>query len=233
MRITKNYFVYSTLLAAVSLSATASAATASLVFGIIPPTSGTINYAGGSNPLIGTNIAVDNLIGLNTPSNTNVLSQCVSCTLNFSSGSFASYDSTNKIWNFSGGGAITVKGGVDLGSNSSLDIPLSTTLLTGVFDSASVDQQTDGKFGIRIAQGSFSDSKDAALLAFYGLPLGIGYDGELTLAFSASKQGNAFSSTTIFGGTIVNTPVPVPAAVWLMLSALGGLFGFAKRAPRS
>ena len=239
MRITKNYFVYSTLLVAASLSATASAATESLVFGMNQPTSGTISYTGGSNPLMGANISVDNIIGLNTSSNANVRSQCMSCTLNFSSGSFGGITTPGgvKTWNFTNGGSITVMGGVDLGSNSTVDIPLSTTLLSGVFSSASVTQETNGNFGLRIAQGSFSDSKDATLLAFYGLPIGVSYDGDLNIDFTAKKlQGNsdsnAFGSSSIREGTIANSPVPVPlpAAAWLMLSALGGFLGFARRA---
>lgn len=234
MRNRKNYFVYTTLLAAAALSTEANAATSVLAFGINPPTSGTINYAGGSNPLLGTNIGVDNIIGLNTPSNSSVLSQCISCTLNFSSGPFVSYSSPTQTWNFSGGGAITVTGGVDLGSNSSVDIPLNTVLLNGAFNDASVTKLPTGFFDFRIAAGSFSDTKDAALLAFYGLPISGVYDGGLGLTFSAQAlASNAFTSTNIFGGSIVNTPVPVPAAVWLMLSALGGIFGFAKRAQRN
>lgn len=226
MRIPKNYLVYTTLIAAAALNGSASAATSQLVFGINPPTSGSISYAGGSSPLTGTSISVDNIIGINTPNNSSVSSQCISCTLNFSSGSFVNYNAPTQTWNFNGGGAITVTGGVDLGANSSVDIPVNTTLLSGAFNSASVTKLPTGFFDFRIAAGSFTDMKDAALLAFYGLPIGANYAGGLGLTFSAQGIGNAFTSTSIFGGSIVNAPVPVPAAIWLMLSALGGLFGF-------
>ncbi|HEU0049207.1 MAG TPA: hypothetical protein VFQ43_16575, partial [Nitrososphaera sp.] len=36
-------------------------------FGLVAPTGGTISYAGGAAPLLGTNIQVDNVVGLDTP----------------------------------------------------------------------------------------------------------------------------------------------------------------------
>jgi hypothetical protein len=40
-----------------------------LDFNIGAPTSGTISYAGGGGALIGSNIEVDNVVGLSTPAN--------------------------------------------------------------------------------------------------------------------------------------------------------------------
>lgn len=239
MRITKNHFVYTTLVAAAALGTEAYAATESLAFGIFQPTSGSIRYSGDdTDPLIGRNISVDNVIGLNTPSNAGVFGRCDRCTLNFSSGAFENITTESNgfsTWNFSGGGAISVVGGIDfdLNPSNSLDIARGTTLLSGTFDSVSVTQLDADRFGIRLAEGAFSDTKNATLLAFYGLPIGIDYLGDLAISFDATRRGQGFGSSSVFNGTIVNSPVPVPAALWLMLSALAGLFGFTKRAQRS
>ena len=57
-----------------------------LDFNLSAPTSGTISYGGGGGALIGSNIEVDNVVGLSTPANANVTSVCFSCLLNFNSG---------------------------------------------------------------------------------------------------------------------------------------------------
>ena len=189
----------------------ASAVAATLDFNLSAPTSGTISYNGSGGGLIGSNIEVDNVVGLSTTANDNVTSLCLSCVLNFSSGTLTGSGGpppsgvNNGWWRFGSGGSITITGGVQLQGSS--DIPLGSTLLTGSFDSAFV-QDLGANF--KVTFGSFSDSKHADLLAYYGLPEG-NYQGALTLLFAAPNggDGSAFTSTSVFSGNIVNAPVPI------------------------
>jgi hypothetical protein len=201
---------------------------AEIDFNIVAPTTGSIDYAGGNASLNGTNIDVDSIVGLNTNLNDNVTSACDVCTLNFTTGTFDSYDGTT--WTFMGGGTIEVVGGVDFPDlPASGDVPTGTTLLTGTFNEAKVVELSGGGFEFSIFGGSFTDTKDPDLLSYYGLPTNVDYTGGLNISFDAQTNGGGgFNSTSLFSGDIVNTPVPVPAAAWLLLSALG-MFAFARR----
>ncbi len=194
-----------------------------LNFNIVAPTTGSISYNGTGGALIGTNIDVDNVVGLSTPANANVTSTCLTCTLNFTSGLNTS--AGGGTWRFGPGGSISITGGVDF-QGSTPDISLGSTLLTGTFSSATVSDA--GVFEVTF--GSFTDVKHAGLLSYYGMPGG-NYDGSLTILFSAVVgPGNAINSTSLFGGSIANiAAVPVPAAAWLFGSGLLGLYSAARR----
>ncbi|MGC4097950.1 MAG: hypothetical protein QM706_12605 [Nitrospira sp.] len=197
-----------------------------LNFNIVAPTTGSISYAGTGGGLVGSNIDVDNVVGTSTPANANVTSTCLSCVLNFTSGSNSS--SAGGFWQFASGGSITITGGVDF-QGSTPDIAAGSTLLTGSFANAQV-VNNGGNF--KVTFGSFTDVKHPSLLAYYGMPGG-NYDGALTIQFAAqnSGPGNAFTSTSLFSGSITNVPaaVPVPAAAWLFGSGLLGLYSAARR----
>jgi len=226
-----------TMMGLIACGGTAHAA-ALLDFGIVAPTNSTllpgpaasISYAGGGAALMGSNIEVDNVAGLNVPLHNNAVSTCVLCSVNFTSGAFDSYDAGSQTWTFSGGGAITVVGGVDFSDNTSIaDIAPGTTLLTGSFTQASVTKLPTGFFDFRIAAGAFDDSKDAVLLSYYGLP-DTAYEGGLNLSFAATPTaGNGFTSTAVYSGDIVNAPVPLPAAVWLLGGAVLSLLPLRRR----
>ena len=193
-----------------------------LDFGIKAPTTGTLSYAGGAAQLIGAGIDVDDVIGLNTPLNTNVFSICASCTLDFQTGA------STGGWNFGAGGTISITGGIDF-PDATTDIATDSTLMTGTFDSATVVDLGSGAFKFQIVGGSFTDTKHPELLAFYGLP-DIGYIGGLNISFSTTaNMGDSFTSGQIFSGDVVNQPVPVPAAVWLFGTGFIGLIGIARR----
>jgi hypothetical protein len=194
-----------------------------LDFGIKAPTVGTLSYAGGAAPLQGAGIDVDDIVGLGTPSNDNILSKCLFCVLDFTTGG------STGGWNFGAGGTITIIGGVDLSFDGTQEIANGSTLLSGTFYSAKVVDLGSGSFEFQIVGGSFTDTKHPELLAFYGLPE-VNYIGGLNISFSTSANPDeAFTSTQIFSGDIVNQPVPVPAAVWLFGSGLLGLVGIARR----
>jgi hypothetical protein len=197
-----------------------------LDFGIKAPTTGTLSYAGGAAPLVGSDIDVDDVVGLNTSLNNNVLSICASCTLDLQTG--ASTGGSTGGWNYGAGGTITITGGIDF-PDATPDIATGTTLLQGTFNSATVIDLGSGTFEFQILGGSFTDTKHPELLAFYGLP-DIGYVGGLNISFSTTaNMGDFFTSDQIFSGNVTNQPVPLPAAAWLFASGLLGLIGIARK----
>ena len=200
-----------------------------LDFNLSAPTSGTISYGGGGGALIGSNIEVDNVVGLSTPANANVTSVCLSCLLNFNSGTLTGSGPQNGgWWSFGSGGTISITGGVHLQGGT--DILSGSTLLTGSFNNAFV-QDLGTQF--KVTFGSFSDTKHADLLSYYGLTPGTPFQGALTLLFAAPDNGvgSPFSSTSVFSGNVVNAPaaVPLPAAALLFGSGLIGLAGALRR----
>jgi hypothetical protein len=96
-------------------------------------------------------------------------------------------------------------GGVDLTGDMALgagDIPAGTVLFSGPFIGTTFVQRFAGSF--RLLAGAFQDNKDPDLLAFFGLPNGL-LDGGINLSFNASSvPPNAFTSTTVFSGNVLN-----------------------------
>jgi len=205
------------------LSLTPSAMAMELDFNISAPTAGTISYGGLGGALTGTNIDVASVVGLSTPANSNVVSTCLSCVLNFTSGTLSGAGGgSNNWWRFGSGGTITITGGVTLQPGPDIS---PTTLLSGTFDSAFV--QDLGLQGFKVTFGTFSDTKHPDLLNYYGLAPSTPFQGAFTLLFAAPDGGigSAFASTSVFSGNVVNTvaAVPVPGAALLFASGLSAM----------
>lgn len=197
-----------------------------LDFGVIAPTLGTINYTGGANPLVGSGIDIDKIVGLFTPLNASVETVCSLCVLNFGTGNFTSH--VGNVWTFNGGGAINIQGSVDFDpiAADGLEIASGSTLLSGTFNTAHVFDLGLGSYQFQIAGASFTDTKHPALLAFYGLPINVGYQGGMNLSFiGTANGGGGFNSLTLLSGDITNQPLPVPlpAALLMFLSGMGML----------
>jgi hypothetical protein len=179
-----------------------------------------ISYAGGSNPLVGTNISITEVTGLGgTPLHNGVTQAVTGGVLNFTSGNFG--NSVGGDWEFGVGPAnsITITGAVPGAS-----IPPSTTLLQGTVLSAKVDV-TSGM----VALGAFINTIDPTLAAYYGLltPGGGGFN----IRFLASAIApNAFTSTTVASGDVLSTAVPAPGFLALLCSgSVASVFGYAWR----
>jgi hypothetical protein len=203
-----------------------------LDFAVAAPTAGSITYAGGANPLIGTNIEVDNVIGIMTALNPPPQPRlCFSCVLNFTTGNIQSATST--VWTFGANGtpgSITLVGEVDLNGNGLADDGGAVTLFTGFFSDVTTVTAAGSTF--KVAISSFSDIKDTALLNLYGLPTGVPYSGNFNISFNATGlPPGALTSTTLLSGDITNVPTPEPGTLLLLGSGLAG-FGYLARRRR-
>ena len=142
----------------------AAMADAFLDFGVIAPTAGSISYAGGAAPMVGSGIQVDNVIGLNTPLQNFIARNCLSCVLNFTTGNLSS--STSNLWNFGSGGSITLTGTVDLDNSGTVSFGDATgVLMSGTFSGASVSVQN---MVFKVAAASFASVLNTAQTHFYG-----------------------------------------------------------------
>ena len=158
-------------------------------------------------------------------------------------GGTLSYDGVNTIGANVNIGALTAQGtpagagtyaitallNFDTGANTisivgdvpGLGIPAGTTLLTGSFSSFTYTAIPGPGGTTEIFSGQGPDVKNTALLSALGVPVTTPFD---FFGFSIESVNGTVVSTDI-----VNTAVPVPAAVWLFGSGLLGLVGIARR----
>ncbi|MCX6621811.1 MAG: PEP-CTERM sorting domain-containing protein, partial [Acidobacteria bacterium] len=197
-------------------------------YGIPGGNPGTIDYSIAGGTLVGANIGVNTLIGLDTPANDHVSRTCVNCKLSFETGNFAGAGSVGGLSAllFAPGGFIKLIGSVDLNNNFIIDgaDPDNVNLLDGEF-TQDVAVVALGGGGFRVLIGQFQDTQNAAISGFYGMPTGQKYTGNINLSFISNPPAlnKTFSTNTMGSGDILNT-VPEPSSMLLMglgLVALG------------
>jgi hypothetical protein len=189
-------------------------ADATLDFNLGGAGGGAINFAGGTNPLTGSNIPIRLLASNGTPLNSGQTLSVTSGFLNFTTGNLISY--AGGLLTFAGNGNLSINGII-----SAIGITTQQTLLSGSFLGATFNVNT-GAASLFIGTGA--DTKNPTLVShffptapanwiFAGTILG----GRPTLnsithAFRAAVQANSVD--------ILNTAVPEAGSIFLLGTSL-------------
>ena len=184
------------------------------------PAVGNISWAGGVAPLLGTGIDLDTISNIGTPLNFGATGSCDACVLTFETGG------GSPGTGFSGGGSLSIVGGATIVGTApasipaDLDINPGTTLLSGTFIPT---VQVASLGGTLYTVSGFIDAMiDQNLADFYGVE-NTGTAVLVQIAFNVTGDPINGFSATVTNTDLDFTPVPIPAALPLLLTALGGL----------
>jgi hypothetical protein len=159
---------------------------------------GTYSWAGGNNPLVGTNIGVQSVLGLGGLSNSGTSNPIQYGLLNFSSGPYLGWG-----WNWGSGSpntlsivgciaGVTITTGTCTGANN-------VTLLSDDFQSVQI---MPFGTGYNIAFGNVTGTINSAVAAYYGLSTTFATALFDTTMSTTSIFGQSFTGATNLGGTI-------------------------------
>ncbi|BAU65761.1 hypothetical protein STA3757_31520 [Stanieria sp. NIES-3757] len=175
---------------------------------------GTLSYDGNGGSLVGTNLLLDTVLGIDTPANNGKTLSCVGCKLNFATGANIS----ESPYEFASGGSVTITGKILDG----LTEIVNGTLLTGQF-TENIVGSVAGSFAV--FSGIGIDSVNSVLSSYYGVD---------TTDFTFAQTSIAAKNVKVnpnkgFSGTVTNTDfdttpktTPEPTAT-LGLLAVGAL----------
>lgn len=182
---------------------------------------GTISYNGSGGALVGIDIAIDTLRGIDTPLNSGVYA-CTSCFLNFTTGTNTSEGPP--VWLFGGGGVFEITGTVAAAGASG-------TLLTGTWTGAAAIGfgGVPGTFDIQFG-GSGIDTKNPDLLTFFGISPTTPFSfAQTEISGGASVGSDGSISGTVHEVDVINTAVPEPTTLGLLGAGLFGVGALLRR----
>jgi hypothetical protein len=188
-----------------------------------------VSYAGGAAPLVGSTLKVSDVSGGDTPSNDGATLAVTNGLLNFTTGNFT--NSAGGVWNFGGGGSVTISGTIAPQTPSGFAAfgGTSGTLMQATFSSASISNILQKSY---LTLGLFFDPPNSDLASYFGLPAS-NYQGFFNIAFNVDSSltpADAFTSSFVGSGDTETSPVPAPG--FLVLLCSGGtvtLAGYALR----
>ena len=179
--------------------------------------SGTVSWAGGSSPLVGSGIVITSVSGSADLANSPAPHNVTSGVLSFTTGAYTGVGSDG-FYNFAAGGSLTITGGVpDAG------IAAGSFLLTAVNVAAQFNPSygpSGFQFNMTIPFGS--DTKNPDLLSYFGLAPSPSFTFSGTLMGPAASGGLGGFTASVRSADVLNT-VPTPSSLLLLGSALLGV----------
>lgn len=199
---------------------------------------GSVSYDGTGGALTGSDISFDqiSLNGGNAPAGNESQLNCVSCSINFTTG--GNVEEGPNVWSFGGGGNLTLNGEAQ---DSSGNTVASGDLFGGTFDGGPNEAAQlvtgNGEDSLSATLSGTDDFNDS-LASYFGISEDTSFDFTNTVIAlgSASFDGDGgFSSENLQNADVVARPtqsVPAPSELGLFaagLAMVAGVMGFRRR----